>query len=138
MPRIKGVTKTEVSRVNKHDIPSPEKNLKLWGRAVTKLRVSDLFLSQKGFIGHWHQLQIEVNRAKKKFKKNGISDKNVREVLEHISISVVKAATKSSFDFEEIKLEFTDDMIWLSLERKNGLLLVNSKPKNLQNKVLVK
>ena len=122
--------KHEAKKANRHNIISPaeEINRARWARAITTLRVSDLFKTLKGLDGHWMQVQNEINRANGKFIIHGTMNEEDKNYIRFISDAVVNAASDATFDFPLMQLKFASDMGWLKISRVDGRLEIWSRP----------
>lgn len=134
---LKGAIKHGAITADRHNL-HPDEDAAIWARTLTTQRVSNLFRTLDGLNGHWMQLQDAINTGNNHFFRRTDFEKGINDggktseegkiLIKWISDAVIAAAKQATFDFPELQLKFTKDMVWLKLYRRNGNVTVKSRP----------
>jgi hypothetical protein len=135
---LKGSIKHKAIKEDRHLPTMPSTDAALWARSLTTTRVADLFLTLKGLPGHWMQIQLSINAGNKYFfqttqfgqgrNDGGRTTEEGKQLIKWIADAIIGAAEDAPFDFPLMQMKFTDDLRWLKILKKNGRLVIASRP----------
>lgn len=128
---------------DRHKLPRPGVDAGAWARGLTTKRVADLFGNSlnpdgsyrltaaqalAGFDNHLQQIQQEINSAIAVFSSFGTTTEQGKKFMRWVAKAILSAAKDSRFDFDRKTLKFGTDLGYLKLEKRNGRVLVYSRP----------
>ena len=115
---------------DRHAITHPFFDLGRWYKTLMTCRIADLYKTANGFLSHAQQIQQELYRLSPLIDKGQFHNKKLlataKEYEKNIKKCIVDGATKVSFDIPKYTFKFSKNSS-LTIERKNGKLLINSK-----------